>query len=65
MICVDCDTSIVGPYVVATVGHSASAARPDANAHPPHSPECRPKTHSKAQLRRLLDGVLREYPVTR
>lgn len=42
-ICVDCDRTIAGAYVVASHGDSMSGAGPDSYAHPPRSPECRPR----------------------
>ncbi|MFF1964343.1 hypothetical protein ACFVW5_12140 [Streptomyces sp. NPDC058232] len=62
-ICVDCDRTIAGAYVVASHGDSMSGARPDSYAHPPRSPECRPRLPSKARLRRLLDNPGRKVPL--
>lgn len=60
-ICVD--RAIVGAYVVASHGDSMSGARPDSYAHPPCSPECRPRSPGKARLRRLLDDPRCEVPL--
>ncbi|MET4647655.1 hypothetical protein ABID95_007424 [Streptomyces atratus] len=49
-ICVDCDRIIAGAYGVAAHGDSMSGARPDSYAHPPRSPECRPRSPGKGRL---------------
>lgn len=56
MICVDCDQVITGAYVVIAYGDSMSAARQDSYAHPPRTPECRPRTRNRLAFRRELDG---------
>lgn len=59
VMCVDCDHEIIGAYVLASTGDSMSGARPDAYAHPPRSPACRPLTPRKRELRRRLDRSAR------
>lgn len=55
-ICVDCGRVILGEAVTVAPGDSMSGARPDLRAHPPRSPECRPRERSRAELRRKLDA---------
>lgn len=55
MICVDCDQTITGAYVVVAHGDSMSAARQDWYAHPPRTPECRPHSRDRLAFRRKLD----------
>ncbi|MFD7867784.1 DUF6879 family protein [Streptomyces sp. NPDC059783] len=57
MICADCDQGITGAYVVIAAGESMSAARQDSYAHPPRTPECRPRDRRRQRLRQLLDGT--------
>lgn len=55
-VCVDCGRVILGEAVTVAPGDSMSGARPDLRAHPPRSPECRPRERSRAVLRRKLDA---------
>lgn len=55
MICVDCDQTITGAYVVVAYGDSMSAARQDSYAHPPRTPECLPRTRKRLAFPRKLD----------
>ncbi|MEU9089939.1 nuclear transport factor 2 family protein [Streptomyces sp. NPDC087901] len=62
MICVDCDLTINGPYIIAAPGDSMSGARPDAYVHPPRSTPCRPPDPRKRELRRRLDQLAEARP---
>ncbi|MFJ8855129.1 hypothetical protein [Streptomyces sp. NPDC102437] len=62
MICVDCDRTITGPYVIVSFGDSMSGAREDSHAHPAKSPECQPNGHRGKQLRRAIDGLQEIQP---
>jgi hypothetical protein len=60
MICVDCDQTITGPSVLVGPGESMSGARSPAYAHPPRSPQCRPKVPAKRLLRQAMNSKASE-----
>lgn len=55
-ICVDCDRSITGDFIVASEGFSASGAREDMYAHPPDDPASTGRTAARGLLRRALEA---------
>lgn len=54
MICVDCDHTITGDYIIAAYGDSMSGARSDSYAHPPGTSDCKPRDRLRAAFRRAL-----------
>ncbi|MGW2836877.1 hypothetical protein ACWCWD_03645 [Streptomyces sp. NPDC001493] len=55
-ICVDCDRSITGDFIVASEGFSASGAREDMYAHAPDDPACTARTAARGLLHWALDA---------